>query len=144
MITGHFDNNGSPHIEGVLVLPGLQVQGSLHFLMDTGAFGSSIMPSDGSDIGIDYSQLTGEEITIHGVSGSIKAVMEQASLFFTEDTGTVRLYRINICIMPNRRTLRGLPSLIGQDILSRWRTGHDPTGDRLHASVRSADRTIRP
>ena len=124
-------------------MPSLNVRGPLRFLLDTGADVSCIMPADGRDLGIDYSQLTGRKVKIGGVGGSVEAVRQQALVLFTEDTGRVRLYRVRIGIMPDLDELRKVPSLLGQDILSRWRTVHDPMGERLHATVLSADRTLR-
>ena len=142
MIKGSFDN-GSPFIEGLLVFPGLNVQGPISFLLDTGADETCIMPTDGRRLGIDYGTLTGRKVNIRGVSGSIDIIKRAAFILFTEDVGKVRLYRILIDIMPDETELHGLHSLLGQDILSRWRTVHDPTRGRLQATVLSADRTLR-
>ena len=126
MIKGSFDN-GSPFIEGLLVFPGLNIHGPISFLLDTGADETCIMPTDGRRLRIDYGALTGRKVPIRGVSGSIITTKRPALIFFTEDTGKVRVYRIQIDIMPDEPELYGLHSLLGQDILSRWRTVHDPT-----------------
>ncbi len=143
MIEGSFDN-GSPFIEGLLVFPGLNVRGPISLLLDTGADETCIMPTDGHRLGIDYSTLTGRKVSIRGVSGSIDSIKRPVFILFTEDRGKVRLYRILIDIMPDETKLHGLHSLLGQDILSRWRTVHDPTRERVHATVLSADRTLSP
>ncbi len=143
MIKGSFDN-GSPFIEGLLVFPGLNVQGTISFLLDTGADESCVMPTDGRRLGIDYSSLTGRKVSIRGVSGSIDSIKRPVLVLFAEDTGRVRLYRIEMDIMPDDPGLHGIPSLLGQDILSRWRTVHDPTRGRIQATVISADRTLPP
>ena len=143
MIKGSFDN-GSPFIEGLLVFPGLNIQGTISFLLDTGADESCVMPTDGRRLGIDYGNLTGRTVSIRGASGSVDSTKRPALVFFAEDTGKVRLYRIQIHIMPDEPALHGIHSLLGQDILSRWRTVHDPTRGRIQATVLSADRTLRP
>lgn len=143
MIEGSFDN-GSPFIEGLLVFPGLDVQGPISFLLDTGADESCVMPTDGLRLGIDYGTLTGRKVRIRGVSGPIESTKRPVLVFFVENTGKVRLYRILINIMPNEPKLHSLHSVLGQDILSRWRTVHDPTRGRIQATVISADRTLAP
>ncbi len=60
---------------------------------------------------------------------------------FIEDNGTARYYRVDVVIMPDTPKLYGLPSLLGQDILSRWRTTHSPAEGQLHAAVLPADLT---
>jgi len=143
MIRGSFDS-GSPFIEGLLVFPGLNVQGPISFLLDTGADETCIMPTDGWRLGIDYSNLTGRKVSIRGVSGSIDTTRRPLLAFFTEDNGKVRVYRIQVLFMPDEPRLYSLHSLLGQDILSRWRTVHDPTRGRLQATVLSADQTLYP
>ena len=107
MIKGSFDN-GSPFIEGLLVFPGLNIQGPISFLLDTGADESCIMPTDGLRLGIDYDALTGRKVSLRGVSGSIESTKRPVLIFFTETTGKVRLYRIQIDIMPNKTKLHGI------------------------------------
>jgi hypothetical protein len=69
-------------------------------------------------------------------------VTAPATFLFTEDNGTVRQYNILVSIMPNVSAMLNMPSLLGQDIISRWRTVHDPTGGVLQATVVSADATF--
>ena len=71
------------------------------FLLDTGAELTSVMPSDGLSLGIDYSQLTGEVVLVWGVSGFIEATIRRAHILFTEDDGTYRLYDIDVVVMPD-------------------------------------------
>ena len=123
-------------------MPELDLHDSVSFLVDTGAEVSSIMPTDGRRLFIDYDALSGEKASIVGVGGSVESIVSPALIYFTEDNGRVRLYRIDVTIMPDLPELHGLPSLLGQDILSRWRTVHDPTRGRLQATALSADRTL--
>ncbi len=81
MIRGSFDN-GSPFIEGLLVIPELNIEGPISFLLDTGADETCIMPTDGHRLGIDYNTLTGEQVSIVGVSGSITFYEASRVCFF--------------------------------------------------------------
>ena len=143
MIKGSFDN-GSPFIEGLLVIPRLHIHGPISFLLDTGADESCLMPTDGLRLSIDYGSLTGRKVSISGVSGNIECTKCSVLAIFTEDNGKVRIYRIQIDIMPDVPELHRMHSLLGQDILSRWRTVHDPTRGQIQATVKSADLTLPP
>lgn len=141
MIVGSFKDR-RPFIEGRLALPTLGVQEMLPFLFDTGADVSCLMPGDGRRLGIDYRNLRGRTARIQGASGAVNPVTAPATFLFTEDNGTVRQYNILVSIMPNVSAMLNMPSLLGQDIISRWRTVHDPTGGVLQATVVSADATF--
>ena len=115
MIKGSFDN-GSPFIEGLLLFQELNVHGPISFLLDTGADETCVMPTDGRRLAIDYSTLEGRTVKIRGVSGvsgDIDITKCPAFIFFTEDTGKVRVYRILIDIMPDEPKIHGLHSLLG-------------------------------
>lgn len=71
------------------------------------------------------------------------AARQRAWVYFTEESGVVRAYDLSIGIMPDIEELRRLPSLLGQDILARWRVVHEPASELLRVTVRSADVTIR-
>ena len=118
--------------------------GEIPMLVDTGSDITSVMPGSGLLSDTDYSRLTGERTWIRGVSGSIKAVRCQAHILFEEDDGASRIYLVDVVVMPNQRKLRKLPSVVGQDILSRWRVLHDPAAGELLGTVLSADATFRP
>lgn len=141
MIQGSFEN-GQPLIGAFVALPELDLHDSVSFLFDTGAEVSSIMPTDGRRLFINYEALTGVRASVIGVGGSIESVVTPALIYFTEQNGRVRLYRVDVSIMPDEPELHGLPSLLGQNVISRWRTVHDPTRGRLEATVLSADRTL--
>ena len=84
------------------------------------------------------------EFLLWGVSGFIEATRRRGRILFTEDDGTYRLYDIDVVVLPYLEDLRGVPSVVGQDILSRWRFLHDPAAGELLGTVLSADWTVRP
>ena len=142
MITGFFSLT-EPYVEAHIEIPALGCSGSIQFLLDTGADLTAIMPRDGRSLGIDYRRITKWKHRIFGVSGSIKATKRRARIRFTEDNGTTREYSLLVDILPNVRRLKDVPSVLGQDILSRWRTVHSPSERQLHATVLEADLTIQ-
>ena len=118
MVQGCF-REGSPYVRGTVELPGIGVGHEVAFLVDTGADATCIMPQDSLLLGVDYNQLAGESVPIWGVSGSTNSVRHRANIVFLEDDGTHRLYDIDVLGMTNLPDLDGLPSVLGQDVLSQ-------------------------
>lgn len=47
MITGSFDGEGRPYVQGRLIISRFKVDGFIDFLMDTGADTTTLHPDDG-------------------------------------------------------------------------------------------------
>lgn len=81
-----------------------------------------VNPIDRARLGIDLSDLVGR-YEVSGIGGTDWCAIEEAYLAFTEpDTGKVWYYNVDMLI--SRRgaeETRRLPSLLGRDILHRWR-----------------------
>lgn len=141
MILGRFgDTTGSPYVEGVLILPRLAVSTKVSFLLDTGADRTVLHPADAIRLRLDYSALTAT-IKSTGIGGSSRNFVESATVLF-EDGAGMHVYRIPICIPPVTRASRKLPSLLGRDIVNRWRMVYNPTGHRLSVKVMSSDEFV--
>ncbi len=142
MITGRFgDTSGRPFIEGLLILPRLNVQGNVSFLMDTGADSSMVMPNDAKRLAIPYDKLQGDR-ECGGIGGIVHSFTERAILVFTDPNVMLYGYDLEVDIMPDGPEMEEVPSLLGRDVLDRWRITYDPQGVGLRAKVRSADITI--
>ena len=101
------------------------------------------MPEDGRRLGIDYSRITSWPGTTAGIGGAVRTTQREAWVNFTESSGAVRCYRIQLDLFPDIPELAFVPSILGQDILARWRTIHEPASGQLHARALSADFTMR-
>ena len=143
MIIGYFDERGRPYVQGDIDLPTLGAGGQLSFLLDTGSDKTCLMPRDGRRLGVDYSRITSWPGTASGIGGAVRTARRVSWVYFTETAGAVRCYRLQLDLLPDIPELAGVPSLLGQDILSRWRTIHEPARGQLHARVNSADFTLR-
>jgi len=99
------------------------------------------MPDDSQKLNIDFRLLTNPDVAT-GIGGNAITFKEDAFLtFFEANTNKLRLYSTPVhFIAPNSHTA-GIPSLLGRDILDRWRMVHDPTKNKLTFTVRSADLT---
>ena len=144
MIIGTFDPvSGRPFVEGLLLIPELDVNGPVSFLVDTGSDSTCLMPADGVRLGIDYNNLSGSQVESYGVGGRATTYVFRALVVFVEDNALLRAYVIDLLIYPQRPQLESLDSLLGRDIINRWYMAYDHSSQQLEFTVRSADRTIR-
>lgn len=109
------------------------------FLVDTGADNSLLMPADAAQIGLDLALLDCLGNGCSGVGGEAHCLAEDTVLSFT---GTLRCfsYEIPLDYYPSGEGANGLPSILGRDVLDRWRMTYDPAARKLAFKVRSADR----
>lgn len=143
MLRGRFgDTTGRPYLEGRLILPRLNVQGDISFLVDTGADRTVLMPVDAVRLGIDYRQLRGSHVTV-GLGGMAHMFVEADAAVFLEGAATLHLYFVDIAIPSFTPEIADLPSLLGRDVLDRWRMHYNPTAGTLSFKVLSADRTLQ-
>lgn len=142
MLRGRFgDTTGRPYIEGRLLLPRLGLSADVSFLVDTGADATVLMPADVGQMGLDVGQLTNRSESV-GVGGRSRQFVEPAAVMFLEDGRQLHAYFIDLRIAEGAELLR-LPSLLGRDVLDRWRMVYDPQRAELTFRVRSADQRLR-
>ena len=142
MLTGRFgDTTGRPYIEGRLILPRLKIRGDISFCVDTGADQSLLLPGDGERMGVDYTKLTGKAQSM-GLGGICYNFMEPALFVFSEPKRFLYVYIMLLAIAPASPKMMAIPSLLGRDILDRWRMVYHPAKKRLIFHVVSADVTV--
>ncbi len=77
------------------------------------------------------------------MGGNAKCFRETAVLAFDEpNRNLIRYYSIAMIIPQVHTALLRMPSILGRDILDRWRMNYDPSRNSLKFTVRSADHTI--
>ena len=142
MITGRFGNTtAAPYVEGRLILPGLGIEGNISFLIDTGADVTTIMPDDSQKLRVDFHSLTNPDIAT-GIGGNATTFEEDAHLtFFEANTNKLSLYATPVQFITPSSYTAGIPSLLGRDVLDRWRMVYGPSKNILTFTVRSADLT---
>lgn len=139
MIVGVFDLHGYPTVWGRLDIPQWNVSYRLPFLLDTGADVTTVHPRDAGPAGIPFDRLRAG-ITVGGIGGQSTYYREPATLVFTDSTEHWNYrYHINVDIAKPEDVSGEIPSLLGRDIIDRWRMVYDRTDDVLEFTVRSAD-----
>jgi predicted aspartyl protease len=122
MLRGRFgDTTTTPFIEASIHLPRFGISGYVSFLADTGATGTVLMPMDSRRLGVNFSQLRYPKIS-RTAGGPARGDMETGVLGFW-DRGTNKIFGFNleIQIFEPTRDNTTLPSLLGRDVLNRWR-----------------------
>ena len=138
MLRGRFgDTSGRPYMEGHVLLPRLGLSGNVSFIFDTGADTSLLMPLDAQRMGIDYG-LLGNELSTLGIGGESENFTESAYLVFVGDEALYG-YAIDLHICKPAEELMTIPSLLGRDIIDRWRVTYDKSASELQAEVISSD-----
>ncbi|MCH8188606.1 MAG: retroviral-like aspartic protease family protein [Proteobacteria bacterium] len=129
-----------PYIEGRPLIPRLNIDGYVSFLVDTGADTTVLMQTDGARLGLDYSRLKNETFAI-GVGGEAKIYREPVNLVFSEAGTRIHLYVLDLHVLEPKSANKTMPSLLGRNILNRWRMSYNATNKRLFFEVLSADLT---
>jgi len=65
-----------------------------------------------------------------------------AAVVFPEPRKFLHLYLVDIVVAAPSNQIMQLPSLLGRDILDRWRMIYEPSRGRLTFDVRTADQRI--
>ena len=139
IVKGSFDPTyGRPYVQGLLLIPRWRKLSRIDFLVDTGSDVTTLSPSDGSRMGVDYGSLA-YRATFLSAGSSHKAAVERAMVVFASEDGTLPVYLVRLSITPYSLKMEQLPSLLGADILRRWRIYWDPSQDRLDFEVISTD-----
>ena len=119
------------------MLPRMGLNGNISFLFDTGADSSVLMPLDAQRMGIDYKKLRRIEQSF-GIGGASETYIEPAYLAFVGDDELYG-YEIDVRICAPSNSILPIPSLLGRDIIDRWRVTYDKPESRLSAEVISSD-----
>lgn len=120
-------------------IPSQHIFGEVSFLVDTGADTTVLMPVDADRLGVQFGQLT-TTTTSTGMGGESEDFVEPAYLVFREEGGEVlHVYDIDLVIAKRRQEILILPSLLGRDVIARWKFLMDATNKVISAEVVSSD-----
>ena len=140
MLHGRFgESSGRPYVSARVFIPKLGLAGNVSFIFDTGADSSVLMPADALTIGVDYSLLS-NPFESFGIGGSAPTYVERARVAFA-DSNAHLIYGYDIELLihhPTDNAMR-VPSLLGRNIIDRWRVTYDKSVAELVAEVVSSD-----
>ena len=134
------DTSKSPYVESVISIesqfPRL-LPSDISFLVDTGASVTTIAPNDGCRIGVDYGALRNQQ-GISGIGGEARAYIEPAILCFG-GSSKIYVYQLPILFLEPLEEYMQYPSLLGRDILSKWKMVYSPQENHLSFEVKVSD-----
>lgn len=142
MINGRFGNtSGRPYLEAHIILPTLGLQGSVSFLVDTGADVTTLMPSDAVRLGVDFSTLQNPGLS-YGAGGAFTEFTESGHLLVADGPTMLYGYDVNFALIPPAPDRLGNPSLLGRDVLNHWKITFDHSNGLVQAEVNSSDHQL--
>ena len=137
-VQGGFNGHGRPRIKALVRFPRFDVISNISFLLDTGADATLISHHDAVAMGIK-TKLLRRPTLVTGVGGELKLFPEQAQATFEAANGKLYIYnqKLNIAAPngPNQ-------SLLGRDIIDRWKILYDPMKSSLLIMELDADKTV--
>ena len=124
MIDGYFDPDGRPYLQARLIIPRLEIDDLVDFLVDTGADVTTLHSADAQRVGCRFDRLE-NRYDVAGIGGLQDYYQETASVILP---GAGQLYRVSgleiDVAKPDaapRSITHYLPSLIGNDLLDHLR-----------------------
>ncbi len=121
---------------------GLNISRLVDFHIDTGASASIILDKDLRYLRLDVGRLKRAERDVGGIGGLINTyVVEDAALVFRTTDGSVLEERLGLLVgshdlvkldAESRRLIMVMPSLLGRDVLRRFRLVYDERLDEFY------------
>ena len=127
-----------------MVVPSLNVEGKVSFLVDTGSKATVLAPPDASRMRLDYSSLMESNEDLYGIGGSARIYKTNAIVVFDGLQKITYSFVTELAILhPSESTIR-LPSILGRDILNRCRIRCSFLEQCLELDVIHADYISKP
>ncbi|MBO3755320.1 MAG: hypothetical protein FGF53_10685 [Candidatus Brockarchaeota archaeon] len=131
----------APFVKAILVSEELKVSKLVDFHIDTGASASIILDKDLRYLKLDVATLRKAERNVGGIGGVIDTrVIEDANLMFRIDDGSLYKERLKMLVgrhnlmsldAESRRLVLVMPSLLGRDILRRYKLIYNERSDEV-------------
>lgn len=128
-ILGYVGRFGASYVRVAVIASKLGIQGSVEFLIDTGASRTTLSDEDAFSLGISYSKLVKLRQGLVGIGGTVDTYqLSDVEFIFRTETGSLHSEQFSEIFVTRhsqhsqrqaRRTLV-LPSLLGRDIIDRF------------------------
>jgi len=132
----------APFIEAILVSESLHMSKLVNFHVDTGASASIILDKDVRYLKVDATRLKKAERNVGGVGGVINTyVIEDANLMFKTEDGSLQKEGLRMLVgkhdlmeldAESRTLVLVMPSLLGRDILRRYKFVYDERSNEVY------------
>ncbi|MBM2827259.1 MAG: Peptidase protein [Dehalococcoidia bacterium] len=122
MIRGYFGGPGArlrPFVIASVSIPHLQIRGTVHFLVDTGADTTLLAPRDAKELGLDINSLPQSPPSM-GVGGPTPTASTEATITLDSLSFTISLRILAPTDQRQQRSLQFIPSLLGRDIMAHF------------------------
>ena len=134
-MTGKY-RKGRPYVVATVALPRLNVCGDVWFRMDTSSDLSLLSPTDATRLGCPQEGVAMSKVI--GWEGRMEIGLEQALMAF--DDISFKFYGINLGIVATEPVRHArMPSILGRDVISRWRIVMEPHEGVLDIDPKHAD-----
>jgi hypothetical protein len=138
MLRGRYGNTSTaPYIEGYVNIPRLNIAGPISFLIDSGSDVTVLMPIDSIRLEIDFVSLINRTES-EGIGGLAVGYEETAIITFS-DRHHIYSYAVDVEISAHTNHNAQFPSLLGRDIINRWRCTLDFERNKVRAEPRTWD-----
>lgn len=144
-IYGYFDDRyepPAPFIEIILTSKSLGIKRIVDFHIDTGASVSMLLDKDIQSLNIDTTKLKVSRTCISGIGGAIDTyLVDDAEFAFKTENGKLHSEKLKLYVgrhdlskftEVDRLKIMGIPSLLGRDILYRFRFVCDKRRKQLY------------
>jgi predicted aspartyl protease len=118
-----FHTSPAPFVQAYLLLPKLNIEGLINFLIDSGADITTLSILDAERLSIDYRRLQHNLVNVDGVGGEQSFYQEDALLMVRDESSETYMFQIKIDITRRIKAKikqqRRLPSVLGRDIMNQ-------------------------
>ncbi|MFH1352924.1 MAG: retropepsin-like aspartic protease [bacterium] len=145
MIVPGFFKDGCAFIRAHLVLSELPLDAVVNFLVDTGASKTVISDKDAIFLKVDYEKLKPSSQKLSGVGGSVDTyIFEDTTLVFKTEADKLE-FKFPILFLKHDLTsmneedrikILRIPSLLGRDILNRFKLIYNPSENKLELEMK--------
>ena len=127
---------GRPYVVAGIMLPRLNLAGEVRFMMDTSSDLSLLSPSDALRLGCPQDGASISKVI--GWEGRMEVRLEQALMAF--DDISFKFYGINLGVVATEPVpCSRMPSILGRDLMSRWRIVMEPREEVLEIALKDVD-----
>ncbi|RJS86140.1 hypothetical protein CW713_00665 [Methanophagales archaeon] len=143
-INGFFRNDAG-YVNALLFSEEMEISETIEFLVDTGASRTTLLDKDAIYLGIEYGKLRKSEQDMSGIGGSVETYVIDGSVLLFGEYGIktsvfVLKHPLEEMNEEERIKILRFPSILGRDVISRFRLIFDRVKGELLLSKEEKER----